>query len=63
MNSLKLIEKLYAMGRENGKYSWAEINGVIQAIMIQYNSRGLDYDAQQAMESMDRFNRTDILSF
>lgn len=63
MNGRELQEQLYRMARENRATTWEQIVGVVNAIMGVYMVRGLDYDAEQAIKSMERFNRTGVLSF
>lgn len=63
MNGRELQEQLYRMARENRATTWEQIVGVVNAIMGVYMVRGLDYDAEQALESLERFNRTGVLSF
>lgn len=63
MNGRELQEQLYRMARENRAATWEQIVGVVNAILAVYMVRGLDYDAEQALESLERFNRTGVLSF
>ncbi len=63
MNGRELQEQLYRMARENRTATWEQIVGVVNAILAVYMVRGLDYDAEQALESLERFNRTGVLSF
>ena len=63
MNGRELQEQLYRMARENRAATWDQIVGVVNAILAVYMVRGLDYDAEQALESLERFNRTGVLSF
>ena len=63
MNSLKLREQLYKLGRENSRLTWEQVEGIVAAILGVYMIRGRDYDAEQAIGSMERFNRTGVLTF
>lgn len=63
MNGRELQEQLYRMARENRTATWEQIVGVVNAILAVYMVRGMDYDAEQALESLERFNRTGVLSF
>lgn len=63
MNGRELKERLYNMARENRKMPWDALMGVVNAIMGVYMVRGLDYDAEQAIKSMERFNRSGVLAF
>ena len=63
VNGRELAEQLYRMARENKKATWEQIVGVVNAILAVYMARGLDYDAEQAINTMRRFNMTDVLSF
>lgn len=63
MNAAELKEKLYSVIRENSGFTWAEKEGIVNAILGVYMVRGLEYDFTQALDSMDRLNRTGVLSF
>ena len=63
MNGRELKERLYSMARENRKMPWDALVGVVNAILGVYMVRGLDYDAEQAIKSMERFNRSGVLAF
>lgn len=63
MNGRELREKLVQMARENRAMAWDALMGVVDAILGVYMVRGLDYDAEQAVKSMERFNQCGVLSF
>lgn len=63
MNGLALREQLYKLARENRKMAWDALDGVVNAILGVYMVRGLDYDAEQAVKTMERFNRSGVLAF
>ena len=63
MNSNELREQLYKMGRECRRGTWEQVQGVIHAILAVYMVRGLEYDSEQAIKSMERFNCSGVLSF
>ena len=63
MNGRTLQEKLVEMARENSAATWEQVMGVVNAIMAVYMVRGLDYDAEQAVQTMERFNRSGVLTF
>lgn len=63
MNSVELKEQLYKVIRENNKFTWAEKEGIVNAILNVYMVRGLEFDFVQALNSAERLNRTGVLSF
>lgn len=63
MNSVELKEQLYRIIRENNKFTWAEKEGIVNAILNVYMVRGLEFDFVQALNSAERLNRTGVLSF
>lgn len=63
MNGRELSGQLIEMARQNRKMPWDALMGVVNAILGVYMVRGLDYDAEQAVKSMERFNRSGVLSF
>ena len=63
MNSVELKEQLYKVIRENNRFTWAEKEGIVNAILNVYMVRGLEFDFVQALNSAERLNRTGLLSF
>lgn len=63
MSGRELSEKLVDMARQNRAMPWDALMGVVNAILGVYMVRGLDYDAEQAVKTMERFNRSGVLSF
>lgn len=63
MNGRELSGRLIEMARQNRKMPWDALMGVVNAILAVYMVRGLDYDAEQAVKTMERFNRSGVLSF
>lgn len=63
MNGKELRDRLYNLARENEKFPWVALEGVVQAILGVYMVRGLEYDAEQAIKSMEGFNRSGVLVF
>lgn len=63
MNGRELRDRLFEMARENRKATWEQMEGVVNAILAVYMVRGLEYDAEQALESLERFNRSGWLVF
>ena len=63
MNSVDLKEQLYKVIRENNRFTWAETEGIVNAILNVYMVRGLEFDFLQALNSAERLNRTGVLSF
>lgn len=63
MNSVELKEQLYKVFRENKRFTWAEKEGIVNAILGVYMVRGLEFDFVQALNSAERLNRTGVLSF
>ena len=63
MSGRALREKLVDMARQNRKMPWDALMGVVNAILGVYMVRGLDYDAEQAVKTMERFNRSGVLAF
>lgn len=63
MNSVELKEQLYKVIRENNRFTWAEKEGIVNAILNVYMVRGLEFDFLQALNSAERLNRTGVLSF
>lgn len=63
MNSTQLKEQLYSIIRGNNRFTWDEKQGIVNAILGVYMVQGLNYDFTEALNSMERLNRTGVLSF
>lgn len=63
MNGRELRDRLYALARENRTATWEQMEAVVNIILTVYMSKGREYDAEQAVASMERFNRSGWLVF
>lgn len=63
MSGRELSGRLIEMARQNRAMPWDALMGVVNAILGVYMVRGREYDAEQAVKTMERFNHCGVLAF